>query len=208
MVGYQYVEKRFVQTLKFEPRGPSLARCMWDAVQDDDKQLVFRLIVTADGDVNTTFEQAMTSQGSPVLRSVGARRGGAEGFGSTRSSWSGPIGAGSASPSLVHSRSVTSSVSSSPLGGGKGVAGVAASGTRVEVGKDLHGCTLLHLACQVGNLSMVELLLQYGATVNATDRLGRTPLHHCILCGKNYCAKLLLSRFVDSVRSVHWISSS
>ncbi|PVH37279.1 hypothetical protein PAHAL_6G282100 [Panicum hallii] len=60
------------------------------------------------------------------------------------------------------------------------------------------GFSLLHLACRVADVGMVELLLQYGSTVNMTDSKGRTPLHHCILKGRHQHAKLLLSRGADS----------
>ncbi|CAM6039052.1 unnamed protein product [Sphagnum compactum] len=65
------------------------------------------------------------------------------------------------------------------------------SGTNL---KDTRGCTLLHLSCQLGDLSLIELLLQHGARVNITDAQGRTPLHYCILSNRNLCAKLLLTR--------------
>eukprot|EP00246_Nothoceros_aenigmaticus_P000288 TRINITY_DN1043_c0_g2_i1.p1 TRINITY_DN1043_c0_g2~~TRINITY_DN1043_c0_g2_i1.p1 ORF type:complete len:698 (+),score=132.22 TRINITY_DN1043_c0_g2_i1:243-2336(+) len=72
----KYVEKRFVQKLKFDVRGPTLARSMWNAVQDSDKQTLFRLIVTAGGDINTTYEQAMAAAGSPLpFRNASARSG-------------------------------------------------------------------------------------------------------------------------------------
>jgi len=58
----------------------------------------------------------------------------------------------------------------------------------------LQGCSLLHLACHTGDLGMLELLLQYGADVNAQDYYGRVPLHHCIFKGKNQFAKLLIRR--------------
>ncbi|CAA6660045.1 unnamed protein product [Spirodela intermedia] len=59
------------------------------------------------------------------------------------------------------------------------------------------GFSLLHLACQTADLGMAELLLQYGANVNAADLKGQTPLHHCVLEGKNDLAKLFLSRGAD-----------
>jgi Arf-GAP/coiled-coil/ANK repeat/PH domain-containing protein len=62
--------------------------------------------------------------------------------------------------------------------------------------KAFQGCNLLHIACQIGDLSLVELLLQHGAQVDVADSLGRTPLHHCVLNGKNTCAKLLLTRYI------------
>ncbi|KAJ7945630.1 ADP-ribosylation factor GTPase-activating protein [Quillaja saponaria] len=56
------------------------------------------------------------------------------------------------------------------------------------------GFTLLHLACLTADLGMVELLLQYGADMNASDSSDRTPLHYCIIRGKTAAAKMLLLR--------------
>lgn len=50
----------------------------------------------------------------------------------------------------------------------------------------------------MADVGMVELLLQYGASVNVSDSRGRTPLHHCILRGRHLHAKLLLSRGANS----------
>lgn len=58
----------------------------------------------------------------------------------------------------------------------------------------LQGCSLLHLACHVGDQVMVELLLQFGANINTRDFHGRTPLHHCISMKNNKLAKYLLRR--------------
>lgn len=71
--------------------------------------------------------------------------------------------------------------------------GVADEGMTLE---DLDGCTLLHLACETADIGMLELLLQYGANVNAIDSRGNMPLHRCIIKGKTSYAKLLLSRWI------------
>ncbi|KAE8703070.1 ADP-ribosylation factor GTPase-activating protein AGD3 [Hibiscus syriacus] len=47
------------------------------------------------------------------------------------------------------------------------------------------------------NIGMLELLLQYGANINATDSRGQTPLDRCILRGKAAFANLLLTRGAD-----------
>lgn len=59
------------------------------------------------------------------------------------------------------------------------------------------GCTLLHLACETADVGMMELLLQYGATINVSSSKGNTPLHLCIIRGNTACAKLLLTRGAD-----------
>ncbi|XP_024015889.1 ADP-ribosylation factor GTPase-activating protein AGD2 isoform X2 [Eutrema salsugineum] len=58
----------------------------------------------------------------------------------------------------------------------------------------LQGCSLLHVACQIGDPILLELLLQFGADINMRDYHGRTPLHHCIASGNNTFAKVLLRR--------------
>lgn len=58
----------------------------------------------------------------------------------------------------------------------------------------LQGCSVLHLACHVGDPVMLELLIQCGADVNMRDFHGRTPLHHCISKENNLLAKHLLRR--------------
>ncbi|KAL8249971.1 hypothetical protein R6Q59_006839 [Mikania micrantha] len=71
------------------------------------------------------------------------------------------------------------------------------AGTSEACGDGFDGYTLLHLACETADLGMIELLLQYGATINVTSSRGDTPLHHCIMRGKATCAKLLLTRGAD-----------
>ncbi|KAI7746610.1 hypothetical protein M8C21_029414 [Ambrosia artemisiifolia] len=62
----------------------------------------------------------------------------------------------------------------------------------------LEGCTLLHLACDLGYEVMLELLLQSGADINRSDYHGRTPLHHCIFSGNNKLAKYMIRRGADA----------
>lgn len=72
---------------------------------------------------------------------------------------------------------------------------VAAAAEGTSEDDIMDGCTLLHLACETADIGMIELLLQYGATINVSSSRGHTPLHHCILRGKPACAKLLLTRY-------------
>ncbi|XP_010492053.1 PREDICTED: ADP-ribosylation factor GTPase-activating protein AGD4-like [Camelina sativa] len=63
-----------------------------------------------------------------------------------------------------------------------------------EPGNCLQGCSLLHVACHIGDSVLLELLLQFGADLNLRDYHGRTPLHHCISSGNHKFAKILLRR--------------
>nr|GEW85840.1 ADP-ribosylation factor GTPase-activating protein AGD3-like [Tanacetum cinerariifolium] len=60
--------------------------------------------------------------------------------------------------------------------------------------ESLDGCSLLHVACQTADYSMVELLLQHGSNINASDLKGQTPLRYIIIRGRLAIAKLLLSK--------------
>jgi Ankyrin repeats (3 copies) len=56
----------------------------------------------------------------------------------------------------------------------------------------IDGRPLLHLAANIGDSAVVARLLERGADVNATDRLGVTALHVCAWHGKVAAAKILL----------------
>jgi len=168
-----------------------VARLIWDAVSSNSLPVVLRLLITADANVNTTFEQAMgatESSRSPLASLAGALS--RKGFvsSSARSNWSGPL-------LSSHNAPRPRSAMSSPLRGQDRTEGPSSSDLSIADTRDLQGCSLLHIACQIGELSLVELLLQHGAQVNAVDSLGRTSLHHCVLNGRNPCAKLLLTRY-------------
>jgi Arf-GAP/coiled-coil/ANK repeat/PH domain-containing protein len=191
---WQYVEKRFVQKLRVDPRGPTVSRQIWDAVQMNKQQQALRLLITADASPNTTLEQAMGTgepSRSPLVATIAtafSRRNSSSQHG--RNNWSGPL-VGNHS---VQNAAELQSASSSP--GPRAPAGSPADNESGINLKDTSGCTLLHLASQIGDLSLVELLLQHRAEVNITDSQGRTPLHYCILSSKNLCAKLLLTRYL------------
>lgn len=74
---------------------------------------------------------------------------------------------------------------------------LAACRSEGEFVDNLEGCSLLHLACETADIGMLELLLQYGANVNASDLRGHTPLHRCIVRGKAAFVKLLVARGAD-----------
>ncbi|CAK9205445.1 unnamed protein product [Sphagnum jensenii] len=189
----KYVEKRFVKKLKVDLQGPTVARQMWDAVQMNKQQLALRLLITADANPNTTLEQAMGTgepSRSPLLATIAtalSRRNNSSQ--NSRSNWGGSlVGNHSAESATELQTAPLSPVYRAPTGN---LAANEQSGTNL---KDTRGCTLLHLSCQIGDLSLIELLLQHGARVNITDAQGRTPLHYCILSNRNLCAKLLLTR--------------
>ncbi|KAH8938934.1 hypothetical protein BDL97_15G009800 [Sphagnum fallax] len=189
----KYVEKRFVKKLKVDLRGPTVARQMWDAVQMNKQQLALRLLITADANPNTTLEQAMGTgepSRSPLVATIAtalSRRNNSSQ--NSRSNWGGSlVGNHSAESATELQTAPLSPVYRAPTGN---LAANEQSGTNL---KDTRGCTLLHLSCQIGDLSLIELLLQHGARVNITDAQGRTPLHYCILSNRNLCAKLLLTR--------------
>ncbi|GBP65202.1 Ankyrin repeat domain-containing protein 27 [Eumeta japonica] len=58
--------------------------------------------------------------------------------------------------------------------------------------RDGHGLTPLHTACIHGKASVVELLLEMGAEIDATDLNENTPLHHAASKGHQNALLLLL----------------
>jgi Arf-GAP/coiled-coil/ANK repeat/PH domain-containing protein len=146
-----------------------VAQQIWEAVRANDKKAVYRYIVNSDVDVNAVYEQACNN--SLTLAKVMLLQ-------EQANHENGPNLAGNTLDwSSNGSMNLAATKEGQPM-------------------VNLDGCTLLHIACETADIGMVELLLQYGANINATDLRGRTPLHRCILKGRSIIARLLLSRSV------------
>lgn len=166
----KYAEKIFVRRPKDNQYRLLVAQQIWEAVRANDKKAVYRYIVNSDVDVNVVYEQACNN--SLTLAKVMLLQ-------EQANNDHGPNLAGNA-------LDWSSNCSMNLVGTKEGQPMV-----------NLEGCTLLHIACETADIGMVELLLQYGANINATDLRGRTPLHRCILKGRSIIARLLLSRGGD-----------
>lgn len=166
----KYAEKIFVRRPKDNQYRLLVAQQIWEAVRANDKKAVYRYIVNSDVDVNVIYEQACNN--SLTLAKVMLLQ-------EQANNDHGPNLAG-------NTLDWSSNCSMNLVGTKEGQPMV-----------NLEGCTLLHIACETADIGMVELLLQYGANINATDLRGRTPLHRCILKGRSIIARLLLSRGGD-----------
>ncbi|KAM0890366.1 hypothetical protein ACQ4PT_027156 [Festuca glaucescens] len=171
----KYADKEFVRRHSIDEI--HAAQQMWDNVTVNDKKGVYSLIVASHANVNLIYGQMASglflNLGKALLQEQPA---------------SPPDG----SPRFFD---CDSQEKVSP----KELISRASTSSHVDDMDDRYeGFSLLHLACRVADVGMVELLLQYGASVNVSDSRGRTPLHHCILRGRHLQAKLLLSRGANS----------
>lgn len=146
-----------------------MAQQIFEGVRANDKKAVYRHIVNSEADVNAVYEQTSAGSSLTLARAM-----------------------------LLHEQTSLDHNSSSIAG--DSLERCSTSSTNLagtsegQILEDLDGCSLLHLACETADIGMIELLLQYGANINATDSRGQTPLHRCILKGRAISAKLLLSR--------------
>ncbi|GJM98315.1 hypothetical protein PR202_ga15311 [Eleusine coracana subsp. coracana] len=173
----KYAEKDFVRKQNVDE--VQLAQQMWDSVSSNDKKGVYSLIVASNADVNftyghsTSFNSALTLGKALLLQEQPS------------------------SPSNGSSRCFDRNLHEKDSQGDS--ISPASTSAHIDVLDDcVEGLSLLHLACRVADIGMVELLLQYGANVNSRDLRGRTPLHHSINKGRHMFAKLLLFRGADS----------
>ena len=70
----------------------------------------------------------------------------------------------------------------------------------IEAGGDIHfinkndGTTCLSIACKLGHINIVVILLSHGAIVNHIDKIGGTPLFHATVIGNEPLISLLLEK--------------
>ncbi|KAM3210254.1 hypothetical protein ACQJBY_064339 [Aegilops geniculata] len=171
----KYADKEFVRRHSIDEI--HIAQQMWDSVTANDKKGVYSLIVASHANVNLVYGQ----MASGLLLNLGKALIQEQ-----------PTSPADGSPRFFDCNShekVSPRESLSPP---------STSSHVDELDDRYEGFSLLHLACRVADVGMVELLLQYGASVNVSDSRGRMPLHHCILKGRHLHAKLLLSRGADT----------
>ncbi|XP_071707437.1 ADP-ribosylation factor GTPase-activating protein AGD3 [Rutidosis leptorrhynchoides] len=168
----KYASKVFVR----KPKDRNfVAQHIWEAVAANDKKSVYRLIVNFEADVNHVYEKRGSFNSSLTLAKAMLLQD------------PGPTTSNDHNTNLTRELSLNSPIS----------AAGPSEGHRRSLDDAFDGCTILHLACETADIGMIELLLQYGATINVFDSRGQTPLHRCILRGNSACAKLLLTRGAD-----------
>nr|GMC75139.1 ADP-ribosylation factor GTPase-activating protein AGD3-like isoform X1 [Ipomoea batatas] len=167
----KYAEKGFVHKENNSVNMLSVAEQLWEGVRTNDKKAVYRLVIVYGADVNGINGNA--SDGKSLTLALAMKLD--------------QLSDSDVKPNF----NCTDSKSSSCIFD-------AEEGSEDYYMNDyLDGCSLLHLACQLADIAMVELLLQHGANINACDSRDQTPLHHSIIRGRIAVAKHLLSRGAD-----------
>jgi len=69
--------------------------------------------------------------------------------------------------------------------------------------KDSKGRSGIHFAASGGHASILSLLLQFGASINAINSNNETALHYACYHGKKDCVQFLLSKGVDTSTVSH-----
>ena len=157
----QYAEKAFVRK-KDNHDLLSVAAQVWGSVRANDKKAVYCHIVSSEADVNAINGQALFSTSRSLAKTMVLE---------VQESVESDLEcvAGDSSSDKPSSSNLTSPQRSEDQCTG-------------HISEDY---SLLLLACQTSDISMVELLLQYGANINASDSKGRTPLHYCSVTVRN-----------------------
>ena len=63
---------------------------------------------------------------------------------------------------------------------------------------NVQGASALNATCQAGHLESLEILLEYGASINFKDREGATPLYQACAFGKGpVVERLLVTEGID-----------
>lgn len=166
----QYAEKIFVNKIKDNQHLLSVAQQVWESVHANDKQAVYHHLICSEANVNAIHGQASFSTSLTLAKVMRFEE--HENLDLKFDCFAGD--------SL--DKPFTSYVT--PLN----------KNDKQLIKEFSDGCSLLHLACLIADTGMVELLLQYGANINASDSKGQTPLHYCIISRRSTIAKLLLMR--------------
>lgn len=165
----QYAERRFIQKVKDPRHLILLEQQLWENVRANDKKAVYLLIVICAADVNAAHGHASYTSSSSVARIMHFED----------------------QSNLDHEFDYLKDYSTDDSS--RSFASIREVDDPLT-NESLNGCSLLHIACQTADCTMVELLLQHGANINASDSKGQTPLHHSIIRGRLAIAKLLLNR--------------
>ncbi|KAJ4887766.1 ADP-ribosylation factor GTPase-activating protein AGD1 [Raphanus sativus] len=176
----KYSERIFVRKATDSQHFQAVFQEIWENVRANDKKSVYKHIVCSEADVNALRGQASYTVSLPLAKMMQ--------LDAKEETLAAKL------KSIEEEFKEKPEGCSKSRGGGGGGGGDGESMVREETSND---CSLLHLACLSADIGMVELLLQYGAKINATDSRGRTPLHHCIISRRYAIARLLLMRGGD-----------
>ncbi|KAK9066350.1 hypothetical protein SSX86_013673 [Deinandra increscens subsp. villosa] len=165
----KYAERRFIQKVKDPSHLILLEQQLWENVRANDKKAVYLLIIICEADVNAAHGHASYKSSSVARMMQFEDNNNDDHEFDYLKDYSTD---NSSRSSLTSIREIDD-----PL-----------------TNESLNGCSLLHLASQTADCTMVELLLQHGASINASDSNGQTPLHHSLVRGRLAIAHLLLSR--------------
>ncbi|CAG9314625.1 unnamed protein product [Blepharisma stoltei] len=66
-----------------------------------------------------------------------------------------------------------------------------------------NGATILHLAAEKGNASMIKLLMEYGADVESFDDRGMTPIFYSIKGRNQECFRVLVKTYNANMNVVN-----